>query len=71
MMCWQNPSGIHSQTEGTDYRKNHPLFTNIFFTIKNHQAFWNGFLQKIKHQEKLEIPIVGTLIKNYFHIGKT
>lgn len=70
MMCWQNPSGIHSQTEGTDYRKNHPLFTNIFSQSKTIKHFGMDFA-KIKHQEKLEIPIVGTLIKNYFHIGKT
>ncbi len=47
----------------TDYRENHPLFTEDFFTAKDRQAFWNGFLRKIKYQETLDFPTVGALIR--------
>lgn len=47
----------------TVYRENHPLFTEEFFTAKDRQAFWNGFLRKIKYQEPLDFPTVGSLIR--------
>lgn len=47
----------------TVYRENHPLFTEEFFTEKDRQAFWNGFLRKIKYQEPLDFPTVGSLIR--------
>lgn len=47
----------------TGYRENHPLFTEDFFTAKDRQTFWNGFLRKIKYQEKLDFPTVGKLIR--------
>jgi len=47
----------------TGYRENHPLFTENFFTAKDRQAFWNGFLRKIKYQETLDFPTVGALIR--------
>ncbi len=47
----------------TNYQENHPLFTEEFFSAKNRQVFWNGFLRKIKYMEPLEFPIVGALIR--------
>lgn len=47
----------------TGYRENHPLFTEGFFTAKDRQAFWNGFLRKMKYQEILDFPTVGALIR--------
>lgn len=47
----------------TGYRENHPLFTEDFFTAKDRQAFWNGFLRKMKYQEILDFPTVGALIR--------
>lgn len=47
----------------TGYRENHPLFTEEFFTAKGRQAFWNAFLRKIKYQDPLNFPAVGSLIR--------
>lgn len=47
----------------TGYRENHPLFTEEFFTSADRQAFWNGFLRKIKYQKPLSFPTVVLLIK--------
>lgn len=47
----------------TNFRANHPLFTEDFFTAKDRQTFWNGFLRKIKYQETLDFSTVGALIR--------
>lgn len=46
----------------TPYLENHPLFTEKFFNDTNRQAFWKGFLRKIKYQDVLSFPTVGVLI---------
>ena len=38
----------------TNYRENHPLFTEEFFSSKDRQSFWNGFLWKIKYPESID-----------------
>lgn len=48
---------------GTGYRENHPLFTEEFFSSKDRQSFWNGFLRKIKYPESIDFKTVGLLIK--------
>lgn len=47
----------------TGYRENHPLFTEEFYTSKERQSFWNGFLRKIKYHESIDFQAVGLLIK--------
>lgn len=47
----------------TLYRKNHPLFSEEFFTSKERQVLWNSFLRKIKYQESIDFRAVGKLIK--------
>ncbi len=47
----------------TGYRENHPLFTEEFFSSKDRQSFWNGFLRKIKYPESIDFQTVGLLIR--------
>ena len=47
----------------TGYRENHPLFTEEFFSSKDRQFFWNGFLRKIKYPEFIDFQTVGLLIR--------
>lgn len=47
----------------TGYRENHPLFTEAFFSSKDRQSFWNGFLRKIKYPESIDFQTVGLLIR--------
>ena len=47
----------------TGYRENHPLFTEEFFSSKDRQTFWNGFLRKIKYPESIDFQTVGLLIR--------
>lgn len=49
----------------TGYRENHPLFTEEFFASKDRQAFWNGFLRKIKYPEFFDFQEVGLLIREH------
>lgn len=48
----------------TEYRMNHPLFTNEFFASKDRQFLWNNFLRKIKYHESIDFQTVGLLIKD-------
>ncbi len=48
---------------GTSYRENHPLFTEEFFTVKERQRLWNGFIRKIKYPKTLDFPTVGKVIR--------
>lgn len=47
----------------TNYRENHPLFTEEFFASKERQSFWKGFLRKIKYPEAIDFQTVGLLIR--------
>ena len=47
----------------TGYRENHPLFTEEFFSSKDRQSFWNGFLRKMKYPESIDFQTVGLLIR--------
>ena len=48
---------------GTDYKENHPLFSEDFFTDSNRSLYWKGFLKRIKYSTPLSFTDVGTLIR--------
>ena len=48
---------------GTDYKENHPLFSEEFFTDSNRSLYWKGFLKRIKYSKQLSFTDVGTLIR--------
>ncbi len=48
---------------GTYFIEHHPLFTEEFFNEGQRQAFWNGFLRKIKYAGQLDFPTVGEIIR--------
>ena len=50
---------------GTDYKENHPLFNEDFFTDSNRTLYWKGFLKRIKYRESLSFTDVGTLIQTH------
>ena len=48
---------------GTEYKANHPLFNEDFFTDSNRSLYWKGFLKRIKYSKQLSFTDVGTLIQ--------
>ena len=50
---------------GTDYKKNHPLFSEDFFTDSSRSLYWKGFLKRIKYSKQLSFIEVGTLIRTH------
>ena len=50
---------------GTDYKKNHPLFSEDFFNDSNRLLYWKGFLKRIKYSKQLSFTDVGTLIRTH------
>jgi len=48
---------------GTDYKENHPLFSEDFFTDSNRSLYWKGFLKRIKYSKQLSFTDVGALIR--------
>ncbi len=48
---------------GTDYKANHPLFSEDFFTDSNRSLYWKGFLKRIKYSKQLSFTDVGALIR--------
>jgi predicted nucleotidyltransferase component of viral defense system len=48
---------------GTEYKDNHPLFNEDFFTETNRSLYWKGFLKRIKYSKQLSFTDVGTLIR--------
>ncbi len=50
---------------GTDYKENHPLFSEDFFTDSNRSLHWKGFLNRIKYSTPLSFTEVGALIRTH------
>jgi len=50
---------------GTDYKENHPLFSEDFFTDSNRSLYWKGFLKRIKYSKQLSFTDVGALIRTH------
>ena len=50
---------------GTDYKENHPLFSEDFFTDNNRSQYWKGFLKRIKYSTPLSFTDVGALIRTH------
>ena len=50
---------------GTDYKENHPLFSEDFFTDSNRSLYWKGFLNRIKYSTPLSFTEVGALIRTH------
>jgi predicted nucleotidyltransferase component of viral defense system len=50
---------------GTEYKENHPLFNENFFTDNNRSLYWKGFLKRIKYSKQLSFTDVGTLIQTH------
>jgi len=50
---------------GTEYKENHPLFSEDFFTDSNRSLYWKGFLKRIKYSKQLSFTDVGTLIRTH------
>ena len=50
---------------GTDYKENHPLFNEDFFTDSNRSLYWKGFLNRIKYSTPLSFTEVGALIRTH------
>jgi predicted nucleotidyltransferase component of viral defense system len=50
---------------GTDYKENHPLFSEDFFTDSNRSLYWKGFLSRIKYSTPLSFTEVGALIRTH------
>ena len=50
---------------GTEYKANHPLFNEDFFTDSNRSLYWKGFLKRIKYSKQLSFTDVGTLIQTH------
>ena len=50
---------------GTEYKENHPLFNEDFFTDSNRSLYWKGFLKRIKYSKQLSFTDVGTLIRTH------
>ena len=50
---------------GTDYKENHPLFSEDFFTDSNRSQYWKGFLNRIKYSTPLSFTEVGALIRTH------
>ena len=50
---------------GTDYKENHPLFSEDFFTDSNRSLYWKGFLNRIKYSTPLTFTEVGALIRTH------
>ena len=48
---------------GTEYKDDHPLFEESFFTDNNRSLYWKGFLKRIKYNRPLSFTDVGTLIR--------
>ena len=48
---------------GTEYKENHPLFSEDFFTDSNRSLYWKGFLKRIKYGKQLPFTDVGALIR--------
>lgn len=48
---------------GTDYKENHPLFSEDFFTDSIRSLYWKGFLKRIKYGKQLSFTDVGALIR--------
>lgn len=48
---------------GTDYKENHPLFSEDFFTDSIRSLYWKGFLKRIKYSKQLSFTDVGALIR--------
>ena len=48
---------------GTEYKENHPLFSEDFFTDSIRSLYWKGFLKRIKYSKQLSFTDVGTLIR--------
>ena len=50
---------------GTEYKENHPLFSEDFFTDSIRSLYWKGFLKRIKYSKQLSFTDVGTLIRTH------
>lgn len=50
---------------GTDYKENHPLFSEDFFTDSIRSLYWKGFLKRIKYSKQLSFTDVGALIRTH------
>ena len=50
---------------GTDYKENHPLFDEDFFTDSSRSLYWEGFLKRIKYSKQLSFTDVGALIRTH------
>ena len=50
---------------GTEYKENHPLFSEDFFTDSIRSLYWIGFLKRIKYSKQLSFTDVGTLIRTH------
>ena len=50
---------------GTEYKDNHPLFDETFFSDNNRILYWKGFLKRIKYSEQLSFTDVGILIRTH------
>ena len=48
---------------GTEYKENHPLFSEDFFTDSIRSLYWKGFLKRIKYSKQLSFTDVGALIR--------
>ncbi len=47
------------------YKENHPLFDENFFTDSSRSLYWKGFLKRIKYSKQLSFTDVGTLIRTH------
>ena len=50
---------------GTEYKENHPLFSEDFFTDSIRSLYWKGFLKRIKYSKQLSFTDVGALIRTH------
>jgi len=52
------------QNRNTNFKRNHPLFSDDFATNHNRNVQWQYFLKKIKHKEPINFEMVMSLINS-------